>query len=61
MKAKNHAGVAVLLLGILGCQPIFAIGWREILIVVLIAVFLLGPPVYKFIRRFEEYRKQKDK
>ena len=61
MKRNFSASFAVLLLGILACEPVFAIGWREILFVVVLAMFLLGPPVYRFFRRLEKYRRQKDK
>lgn len=47
-------------LGSLACQPVIAIGWREAFIILLIVVFLLGPPVYRFFRRLEKYRRKKD-
>ena len=51
----------MLWLGMLACEPIFAIGWREILFVMIVAAFLLGPPIYRFFRRLENSRRQKDK
>ena len=47
-------------LGSLACQPVIAIGWREAFIILFIVVFLLGPPVYRFFRRLEKYRRKKD-
>jgi len=53
-------GSTVLLLSMLACQPVFAIGWREILLIIILAAFLLGPPVYRFIRRFDRSKRAKD-
>jgi len=61
MKKNFSLGIAVLILGTLACEPIFAIGWREILIVMVLVAFLLGPPVYRFLRRLEDYRRRKDR
>jgi len=61
MKKNFSWGIAVLMLGTLACEPIFAIGWREILIVMVLAAFLLGPPIYRFFRRLEDFRRRKDK
>jgi hypothetical protein len=61
MKKEVFAGFSILLLGMLACQPIFAIGWREIFIVFILAAIVFGPPVYRFFRRLENYRRQKDK
>jgi len=61
MKNKFRTGIVILALSGLACQPVFAIGWREIIFVALLMAFLLGPPVYRFLRRLENYRRQKDK
>jgi hypothetical protein len=61
MKNQFGAGWAILLLGALACQPVFAIGWREVFFIFLLVVFLIGPPVYRFLRKLENYRRQKDK
>ena len=58
---KFSASLIVLLLGVVACEPVFAIGWKEILFVFILAALALGPPVYRFIRRLEEYRRRKDK
>jgi hypothetical protein len=50
-----------ILLITLACEPVIAIGWKELLCVVGLMAFLFGPPLYRFIRRFENYRKPKDK
>lgn len=46
----------------LACRPVFVVGWQEILLVLLLAVFLLGPLVYRLLRawiQFQESRKRK--
>jgi hypothetical protein len=61
MKNNFIIGIAVLLLGVIACEPVFAIGWKEILFVIVLATFLLGPPIYRFLRRLENIRRRKDK
>ena len=61
MHGRFLAGLLVLQLSALACQPVIAIGWREGFFILLVAAILLGPPVYRFFRRLEEYLKQKDK
>jgi len=61
MKKKFGAGIAVLMLSALACKPIFAVGWKEILFVMVLAAFLLGPPLYRFLRKLEKFHKPKDK
>ncbi len=60
---KNHfrLGLAVLLFGVTACEPVFAIGWREIFIVFFLMAILFGPPVYRFIRKCEEFLKSQRK
>jgi len=48
------AGMSVFLLSTLACQPVFAIGWKEVFFVFILIAFLIGPPVYRFIRKFEK-------
>jgi hypothetical protein len=45
----------------LACEPVIAIGWREIFIVLGLIGFLFGPPLYRFIRRIEIFLKKKNK
>jgi len=61
MKASYFAGLTVLLLGIAACEPVFAIGWRELGIIFLLVVIVFGPPVYRFLRRIEKYWKIREK
>ena len=55
------ASLCMLMLSLLACEPVIAIGWREIFIIFGLIVFLFGPPLYRFIRRIEIFLKKKDK
>jgi len=61
MKVSYFAGLIVLLLGIVACEPVFAIGWRELGIIFLLVAIVFGPPVYRFLQRMEKYRKTREK
>jgi len=63
MNKKPLYGLLALLLGTFACEPMIAIGKYEFLILVLLIVVLLGPPLYRLIRRVEEFlrRERKDK
>ena len=56
-----RCGVVVLLFSSLACKPVFAIGWNELLFLFLMIVVLLGPPLYRLIRRIERFRKSEKK
>jgi hypothetical protein len=51
----------VLILSTLGCRPVLTISWNEFLIVSLLFAVLLGPSLYRFARRVEEFLKSKEK
>ena len=63
----KFAGFIVLLLSLLSCEPVFAIGWPELLILVILIFVLLGPlmfRVYRFldkVRRVSEAEEKKKK
>jgi len=61
MNRKILVASTITWLGLLSCRPVIAIGWRELLFVVVLAMLLFGPPVYRFLRRLENYRRRKDK
>lgn len=42
---------------LLACQPVIAIGWREGIFIFILLAMLIGPPVYRFIRRLEDFRR----
>jgi hypothetical protein len=54
-------GAAGLLLGLLACRPVFAIGWGELVILFLIIAFLLGPLLLKLVRAWDAYQKSHKK
>jgi hypothetical protein len=61
---KNFlSGLIMLLLSILACRPVIAIGWEEFLILFVLIAFVLGPPLYRFMQRIENFRRgqKKDK
>ncbi len=49
---KVPTAVAVLLLSLMACEPVIAIGWEELLVIFLILAFLLGPFILRFWRAF---------
>ena len=61
MKKRLYAAISVLFLAMLACEPVFAIGWRELFVVFLLAAFVFGPPLYRFFRQLEKFREQKKK
>jgi len=60
MNKNLLAGLSLLLLSQLACEPVIAIGWRELFIVFILMAFLFGPPVYRFIRKIEKYRRREE-
>ena len=61
MEKRVYVGLSTLLLVTIACQPVIAIGWEELLLLILLAVFLLGPPLYRFMRRLEQFLKHEKK
>lgn len=53
-------GLSALVLAILACSPVIAISWNEFVIIAIVFAVLLGPPLYRLIRKVEELLK-KDK
>lgn len=47
---------SVLLLAGLACRPVFAIGWEEILAIILITAFLLGPLLFRLARFWVKFQ-----
>ena len=45
----------------LACSPVIAISWNEFLIIGVIVAVLLGPPLYRFVRRVEQFLRQRKK
>ena len=51
--------LAILSFGLipLACRPVIAIGWPEILILVILIAFLLGPTLFKLYRFLDRVRR----
>ena len=53
-------GTCIIAFSMLACRPVLAISWNEFLIVSVLFAVLLGPALYRFIRRVEEFFKSKE-
>jgi hypothetical protein len=56
--------IVILLFSLLSCRPIIAIGWTEIIIIVVLVAVLLGPllfRIYRFIDRVQRVSKEEKK
>jgi hypothetical protein len=61
---KLRLPIAVLLIISLACRPVLTIGWTEILIIAGLILLLLGPALFKFFQRinqFQNWKNSKDK
>ena len=61
MNQKILYGLLALVLSTLACAPVIAIGKNELLCLLVLILVLLGPPLYRLVRRLEKYINQKDK
>jgi hypothetical protein len=43
-------GIAILLIGVLGCRPVIAVGWQEMVVLAGIVVILIGPLLFRLYR-----------
>jgi hypothetical protein len=59
LKKQGFYSLAALMLAQLACRPVIAIGWEEFLLFLVVVALLLGPPVYRFFRRLEDFRDRK--
>jgi hypothetical protein len=58
------AGLIALLLVLLSCEPIIAIGWPELIILAILFAVLLGPlmfRIYRFIDKVQRASKTEEK
>jgi uncharacterized membrane protein len=51
------ASSIILLFSLLACRPVFAIGWTELIILMIIIAFLLGPYLLKLYRTYDKIKK----
>ena len=61
MMCRICNALMILLLGVIACEPVFVIGWKETIFITGIVLLLIGPPIYRFIRKFEKTKKQNEK
>jgi len=53
---KPRLLIAALLAATLACRPVLTIGWGEIAILILLIAILLGPVIFRFARRMNEFQ-----
>jgi hypothetical protein len=61
MSKKLFIGLLAILISTAACEPVIAIGWKEMLFVFIVVAMLFGPPLYRFIRRVEHFLKHENK
>jgi hypothetical protein len=61
MKKKGLYGLFAIVASTLACNPVIAISWNEFLIIGVIFTVLLGPPLYRFLRRVEQFLQREKK
>jgi hypothetical protein len=49
--------ICLITISTLACEPVIAIGWRELFFILILMAFLFGPPLYRFIRKVEDFRR----
>ena len=55
---------AGVLVSTLACEPLIAVGWQELLLIILLVAFLIGPVIFKLAKawiRVQESLKKRDK
>lgn len=45
---------------LLACRPVIAIGWEELLVLIVLIAFLLGPTLFKLYRLLDKIQKARD-
>jgi hypothetical protein len=60
MKKKMLFGLLALVSVSLTCRPVIAISWNEFLIISGLIAVLLGPSLYRLIRRAERFLKNRE-
>lgn len=58
LKKSFLYGLIALGIATLACEPVFAIGWEELLLFLVLFLILFGPPLYRFIRALERLLKR---
>ena len=60
MHKKMFFGLLALVSITLACRPVIAISWNEFLIISGLIAVLLGPSLYRLIRRAEKFFKSRE-
>ena len=60
MHKKILYSLLALILVTLACRPVIAISWNELLVISALIAVLLGPPLYRLIRKAEKYFKNRE-
>ena len=55
--SPKSVGLIALLLSLLACRPIIAIGWPELIILVVLIGVLLGPLMFRLYRFLDKVKK----
>ena len=61
IRENSRFALFAILLTTMACQPVIAVGWNEFLFVFILIAVLLGPPLYRLIRRLEGFLKREKK
>lgn len=64
MRPRRSILLAAILFSTLACEPLIAVGWQELLLIILLVAFLIGPVIFKLARMwiaFQESLKKRDK
>lgn len=59
MNRPSLFALLVLVLATIACSPVIAISWNEFLLIGILVVVLLGPPLYRLLRRLEAFWKRR--
>jgi hypothetical protein len=59
--SRYYLALIFLLLSTVACRPVITIGWQEIGILVVLLLILLGPPLYRLFKRYDEFQNWKSK
>lgn len=55
--SPKFAGLTVLLISMLSCRPIIAIGWPELIVLFILIAVLLGPLLFRLYRFLDKIQK----
>jgi uncharacterized membrane protein (Fun14 family) len=58
---RGLIGVALLLLSVLACRPVITVGWSEIAILFVIALFVAGPLLLRLYRILARFQKSEER